>query len=234
MSTPTTPADDREAFEAWYDAQPSGKLNPWDVYQAGIRRAVSAGHACVFALDGGGNIYRRYSEPQCAAQRQQEAAPAAPASDARAESYEDLANALQSIDTAAAFLPNYVVRHEGGIEAFTQNIIDAITPSFKDDPLAELLNHIEDVMDQYPELNGKIDPRLWNAVTIRFAEISAPKASVQPVAWMRRDGAKAMPATEKLAWIEAGKAGVVEDYTIALYDHLLSPAATAEPKENTK
>ena len=25
---------DREAFEAWYDAQPDGRIQPWDVWQA--------------------------------------------------------------------------------------------------------------------------------------------------------------------------------------------------------
>ena len=24
----------REAFEAWYDAQPDGRIQPWDVWQA--------------------------------------------------------------------------------------------------------------------------------------------------------------------------------------------------------
>ena len=26
--------DNREAFEAWYDAQPDGRIQPWDVWQA--------------------------------------------------------------------------------------------------------------------------------------------------------------------------------------------------------
>lgn len=25
---------DREAFESWYDAQPDGRIQPWDVWQA--------------------------------------------------------------------------------------------------------------------------------------------------------------------------------------------------------
>ncbi len=62
----TLPQEARAAFEKWYDAQPDGKLNPWDVFKAGHDHAVSTGHACVFALDGGGNIYRRYRAPQCA------------------------------------------------------------------------------------------------------------------------------------------------------------------------
>lgn len=60
-------ATDREAFEVWYDAQPDGRLEPFDVWQAAIAYAAQSGHACTFALDGGGNIYRRYREPQCAA-----------------------------------------------------------------------------------------------------------------------------------------------------------------------
>ena len=27
-------APDREAFEEWYDAQPDGRIQPWDVWQA--------------------------------------------------------------------------------------------------------------------------------------------------------------------------------------------------------
>ena len=40
---------------------------------------------------------------------------------------EDLHNALQRIDTAAVGLPTFEVRHEGGLDAVTQNIVDAIT-----------------------------------------------------------------------------------------------------------
>ena len=43
------------------------------------------------------------------------------------ESWEDLHNALQRIDTAAVGLPTFEVRHEGGLDAVTQNIVDAIT-----------------------------------------------------------------------------------------------------------
>lgn len=60
-------AGDRKAFELWYDAQAGGRLNPWDVYQEGMARAIRTGHACKFALDAGGNLYQRYKEPQCAA-----------------------------------------------------------------------------------------------------------------------------------------------------------------------
>ena len=57
---------DRAVFEQWYDAQPDGKLSPWDVWQSAIQHAIKSGHACTFALDNGGNLYRRYKEPQCA------------------------------------------------------------------------------------------------------------------------------------------------------------------------
>ena len=46
--------------------------------------------------------------------------------DDEGDSYDDIWNALQRIDTAASMLPTYAVRHEGGIKAFTQNVIDAI------------------------------------------------------------------------------------------------------------
>jgi hypothetical protein len=42
------------------------------------------------------------------------------------DSYESIWNALQRISTVAAMLPTFTVDHEGGIEAFTQNIVDAI------------------------------------------------------------------------------------------------------------
>jgi hypothetical protein len=42
------------------------------------------------------------------------------------ESWEDLHNALQRIDTAAVGLPTFEVRHEGGLDAVVQNIVDAI------------------------------------------------------------------------------------------------------------
>jgi hypothetical protein len=43
-----------------------------------------------------------------------------------AESWEELHNALQRIDTAAVGLPTFEVRHEGGLDAVVQNIVDAI------------------------------------------------------------------------------------------------------------
>ncbi len=42
------------------------------------------------------------------------------------DTYEELWNALQRIDSAAVFLPGFEVKHTGGIEAFTRNIVEAI------------------------------------------------------------------------------------------------------------
>jgi hypothetical protein len=42
------------------------------------------------------------------------------------ESCEDLHRLLQRIDTAAVGLPTFEVRHEGGLDAVVQNIVDAI------------------------------------------------------------------------------------------------------------
>jgi len=42
------------------------------------------------------------------------------------ESWEELHNALQRIDTAAVGLPTFEVHHEGGLDAVVQNIVDAI------------------------------------------------------------------------------------------------------------
>lgn len=44
----------------------------------------------------------------------------------QADSYDALWNALQRVHTVAAFLPTLEVRHEGGIEATTKNIVEAI------------------------------------------------------------------------------------------------------------
>jgi len=33
---------ERLRFERWYDAQPEGRLNPWDVWQAGAQDAAAA------------------------------------------------------------------------------------------------------------------------------------------------------------------------------------------------
>lgn len=42
------------------------------------------------------------------------------------DSYEAIWNALHEIDSAAVFLPTFKVNHEGGLEAFTKNIVEAI------------------------------------------------------------------------------------------------------------
>lgn len=39
----------------------------------------------------------------------------------------------------------------------------------------------------------------------------------EPVAWLRSDGMKSMPADEKDAWIKSGNQEIVEDYTAPLY-----------------
>lgn len=42
------------------------------------------------------------------------------------DTYDDLWNALQRVDTAACMLPTFEVRHEGGIGPVTRNIVEAI------------------------------------------------------------------------------------------------------------
>jgi hypothetical protein len=68
------------------------------------------------------------------------AAPAAVPVQPEGESYEDIWNALQRIDSAAALLPTYAVRHEGGIAAFTQNIVDAIAALASPPALSAMVN----------------------------------------------------------------------------------------------
>lgn len=51
---------------------------------------------------------------------------------------------------------------------------------------------------------------------------------VRPVAWLRKDGLKAITDDEKQAWIESGNMNIVEDYTMPLYeaesvDHKIIP-----------
>ena len=58
-------ATERACFERWYEAQKDGKLMPWDVWQAARADAVADGHACIFAIDNGGALYRRHKAPQC-------------------------------------------------------------------------------------------------------------------------------------------------------------------------
>ena len=67
-----------------------------------------------------------HTEQYAAYQALQEALAEQPAQQEQ-ESWEDLHNALQRIDTAAVGLPTFEVRHEGGLDAVTQNIVDAIT-----------------------------------------------------------------------------------------------------------
>ena len=45
------------------------------------------------------------------------------------ESYDDLFNALHRIDSASHRLPTFEVKHQGGLSAFVQNIVDAIEAS---------------------------------------------------------------------------------------------------------
>lgn len=52
------------------------------------------------------------------------------------DSYDAIWNALQRIDSVAVLLPTFEVRHEGGIEAFTQNIVDAIVLASSPQPEA--------------------------------------------------------------------------------------------------
>ena len=87
---------DRAVFEQWYDAQPDGKLSPWDVWQSAIQHAIKSGHACTFALDNGGNLYRRYKEPQCAP-------PAPPAPLPGKESLALLQQAYDALDSMGGF-----------------------------------------------------------------------------------------------------------------------------------
>ena len=90
---------DRAVFEQWYDAQPDGKLSPWDVWQSAIQHAIKSGHACTFALDNGGNLYRRYKEPQCAP-------PAPPAPPDRAQRSGVSADPLPLTDTYVQPVPD--------------------------------------------------------------------------------------------------------------------------------
>ncbi len=60
----------REAFEAWYDSQPDGRIQPWDVWLAAVQHAyANAEKECnrlTVALDNAGNTYHREaSASQC-------------------------------------------------------------------------------------------------------------------------------------------------------------------------
>ena len=46
--------------------QTTGLEFAWHCWQAGAADAVAQGHACTFAIDNGGVLYRRHKAPQCA------------------------------------------------------------------------------------------------------------------------------------------------------------------------
>lgn len=94
-----------------------------------------------------------------------------------AESYESIWNALQRIDSAAAMLPTYSVRHEGGIEAFTQNIIDALTQ-----PTTVQQAEVTDVqMEQIADaIWGAQKKRLPMSAAIEFARAVLALKGMQP------------------------------------------------------
>jgi hypothetical protein len=50
-------------------------------------------------------------------------------------------------------------------------------------------------------------------------EAALEQPEQEPVAWMRNDGLKAMPADEKTAWAEADLCHLISDYTIPLFTH---------------
>jgi hypothetical protein len=67
---------------------------------------------------------------------------------------------------------------------------------------------------------------LLGVATVRVESAASPASATkerEPVAWLRNDEMKAMPADEKAAWIEAGRLDIVADYTVPLY---ASPVAT--------
>jgi len=55
--------------------------------------------------------------------------------------------------------------------------------------------------------------------------------AVEPDAWLRHDGFKAMTDDEKASWIESGNSEVVEEYTKPLYLHPPQPQATTPVPE---
>jgi hypothetical protein len=54
------------------------------------------------------------------------------------------------------------------------------------------------------------------ACTAAMRATQPAERAAEPVAWLRADGMKAMPDDERQAWIEAGNADVVAEYTIPL------------------
>jgi hypothetical protein len=63
------------------------------------------------------------------------------------DSYADLFNALQRIETAAVFLPSFKITHEGGLEAVVQNIVDAIAALAQ--PVQEPVARVLQTVGQY-------------------------------------------------------------------------------------
>jgi hypothetical protein len=61
------------------------------------------------------------------------------------DSYADLFNALQRIETAAVFLPSFKITHEGGLEAVVQNIVDAIAALEQPEPPPEAQTEAEKI-----------------------------------------------------------------------------------------
>jgi hypothetical protein len=89
------------------------------------------------------NLVKRYPEhrigyntPLYTADQLRTAIAAAGGGVPQGDSYDAIWNALQRIDSVAVLLPTFEVRHEGGIEAFTQNIVDAIVLASSPQPEA--------------------------------------------------------------------------------------------------
>ncbi len=72
--------------------------------------------------------------------------------------------------------------------------------------------------------------RYMNIAYAAHAQIQALEADlaevVEPLAWMRNDGMKAMPHDEKVGWIKCGHAEVVNNYTTPLF---AAPQEAAAP-----
>lgn len=72
------------------------------------------------------------------------------------ESYDDLFNALQRIDTAAVALPSFEIRHEGGLDAVVRNIVEAIErcsvpPSESNQNMYEFVTRITEQIPEKPD-----------------------------------------------------------------------------------
>ena len=55
------------------------------------------------------------------------------------------------------------------------------------------------------------------------------QAEPQPVAWLRQDGEKVITDTERQAWIDAGRADLVDDYTRPLHPQTAYQSAAKAP-----